>query len=138
VVFILKLTKTIIEQKITLGVSNHEEDQLSGQSSVSVQTRCCRCKQGVIQIFVLHLAVVVMIAQSCFCGLQHQPAGVRDIQNAETHELNKTAAFLALTNAEEETSAAQEPQTSEETDEGEGSGGPQEGLEEVHGSARGI
>lgn len=71
-----------------------------------------------------------------FLGLQHQPAGVRDIQKRQnTRRLSNATAVLALADAEEETSAAQEPQTSEETDEGESGGGPQKGLEEVHGSA---
>ena len=47
-------------------------------------------------------------------------------------------ATLPLPNAEEETSAAEEPQTSNETDERKSGRSPQKGLEKVHGSAGGA
>jgi hypothetical protein len=64
-----------------------------------------------------------------------------DIQNAKTYIKEwKPDAVLALQrlplpDAEEDTGATQEPHTSEETDDGEGGGGPQEGLEEMRCSA---
>jgi hypothetical protein len=45
---------------------------------------------------------------------------------------------LPLPDAEEETSAAKEPQTSDETDESESGRSPQKGLEKVHGTAGGT
>jgi hypothetical protein len=45
---------------------------------------------------------------------------------------------LALAHAEEDTGATQEPHASEETDKCETCGGPQEGLEELCGSFRGV
>jgi len=46
--------------------------------------------------------------------------------------------FLPLPHAEEETSATKEPQASGETDNGERSGSPKKGLEEMRGSAGGA
>jgi hypothetical protein len=40
------------------------------------------------------------------------------------------------THAEEETGAAEEPQAAEEAHDGEGGSGPEEGLEEMHGTVR--
>jgi hypothetical protein len=54
------------------------------------------------------------------------------------HTLRNRNADLALANAEEETSTAKEPQASEETDERKSGRGPQESLEEMHGSAGGA
>jgi hypothetical protein len=45
---------------------------------------------------------------------------------------------LPLPDTEEETSATKEPKTSEETDNGECSGSPQKGLEEMRGSGVGV
>jgi hypothetical protein len=45
---------------------------------------------------------------------------------------------LPLADAEEETGAAEEPQTSDEADEGKGGGCPQEGLEEMRCAAGGV
>jgi len=52
--------------------------------------------------------------------------------------LLKCCGILPLPDAEEETSAAKEPQASQETHQGKRCSGPQKSLEEIGCSARGI
>jgi hypothetical protein len=95
------------------------------------------------------VAVNVFVVKLFKRPRSNQPAGSRRhrIINAKTKSNNEVGQYadydfvtlrLPLPDAEEETSAAQEPQASEETNEGERGRGPQQGLEEVGGSARGV